>query len=205
MTPMHVRGSLPLQHEIASSVASSIARTPSPPECVGRLAMDLERGLFAVLATAAGRSALAELRASLFAAQGREREALALWHESLATAAYAELLCGVGGASMAVATMGGLLHRIGDAWMLHALARSEAQSGARLDSPARARLSALESEGCATRLLRDWKLSASLAACITGWRRCAELEPVTPEATAVYCGRLLALELLQPQFCAPGS
>ncbi|MGQ0833370.1 MAG: HDOD domain-containing protein [Gammaproteobacteria bacterium] len=202
---MHVNGTLPVQHEIASSVASSIARTPSAPACLSRLAADLDRGIFAVAGTSVGRGALDELREGLFSAPGREREALALWHESLATAAYAELLCGVSGASIGVASLGGLLHRVGDAWMLRNLARSEARSGARLDAPSRSRLSSLETAACAARLVRDWKLSAPVAACVTDWRRCGELEPVAPEATAVYCGRLLALELLRPQFCAPAA
>jgi hypothetical protein len=202
---MPARETLPLQHEIASSLAASIARAPPAPPCLARLAPDLDRGIFALINTPAGRGALDELRVALFSPPGREREALALWQESVATAAYAELLCGVSGASTAVAALGALLHRLGDLWMLRSLASAEARAGARFDALARARVSSRDTETSATRLLREWKLSSAVADCVTAWRRCGELEPVSLEAVAIYCGRLLALELLQPQFCVPGS
>jgi hypothetical protein len=189
-------------HQASSSIVSSFVHAPSAPASLSRLAVELERGVFAVAAQPAGRSMLGELQASLFVAYGREREARTLWHESLATAGCTELLAGFNGASVGAAILGGLLHRAGEAWMLRALARTEAQSQARLNSPTRARLSAREAATCAERLTRDWQLSGVVAECVTSWQNCPELDAPRPEIAAVYCGRLLALEQLQPQFCA---
>lgn len=202
---MPVHGTLRPQHDLLSSVASGIAEAPGAPESLTRLNVELARGIFAASAGVAGRIALAQLRDALFKAEGREKEARALWHESLATAAYAELLCDAMGASIGVASFGGLLHRAGDASLLCALSRSEAKSGTRLEPLARSRVTAAESAACAARLAREWSLPAAVAACVTDWQRCGALEHVSPEAKAVYCGHLLALELLQPQFCAPGA
>ena len=149
---MHRHSPLPRQHEIASSIIGSFVHAPSAPASLTRLAVELERGVLAVAAHPAGRSMLGELQASLFAAYGREREARALWHESLATAACAEMLASFNGASVGAASLGALLHRAGEAWMLRALASTEAQSGARLNNPSRARLSAREAAACAVRL-----------------------------------------------------
>jgi HD-like signal output (HDOD) protein len=202
---MHRQNPLHRQHKAASSIVASFVHAPSAPASLSRLAVELERGVFAVAAHPAGRSMLGELQASLFVAYGREREARTLWHESLATAACAELLAGFNGASIGGATLGALLHRAGEAWMLRALASTEAQSGARLNNPSRARLSAREAATCAERLTRDWRLSDGVARCVTSWQKCPELGAPQPEIAAVYCGRLLALEVLQPQFCAPDA
>jgi len=167
-------GSPPLRHAPVTSVASRVTQVPAAPASLARLAVELSSGLFSAAATASGRSALAELRSALFTAHGHERAARALWHESLATAACAELLAHSNGAAVAVATLSGLLHRAGDACVLQALAR-------------------------------DWQLSRPVADCVTAWHRCPELEAPTPEIAAVYCGHLLAVQLLQPELCAPGA
>jgi HDOD domain len=202
---MHVYRTLHLQREIATSVASSIVRTPPPPACLRTLTQDMKCGIFPLAATPQGKAALIELRAGLFTAAGQEREVLGLWRESVATSAYAELLAPTVGASIGDVALGGLLHRAGDAWILGALAHSEDASVGRLDGPSRSRLASLEGAACTERLARDWKLAPSLAACLTGWRRCGEGGAATAEAVAIYCGRLLALELLQPQFCVPSA
>lgn len=202
---MHAQGLLPTQPEIAYSIASTIARTPAAPECLDRLATDLARGFTAVADSHSGRGALEALRDALFVAPGREREALALWRESVATAACAELLAPARNASVAVATLGALLHRAADAWMLRVIARSERETESRLDGAARARLAARESASCAARLVREWKLAAPVASCMLGWRQCGEISSVSAEAVVVYCARMLAIELLQPDVCVPGA
>jgi hypothetical protein len=199
---MHRHSPLHRQRQAASAIVSSFLSAPAAPASFSRLAAELERGVFSVAAQPAGRSMLAELRATLFVSASREHEARSLWHESLATSGYAEILAGFNGASMAATTLGALLHRAGDAWMLRAIATTD---GGGLLGATRARLSSREAATCAERLARDWHLSEVVAECVTGWQKCPELEGARPEIAAIYCGRLLAVEQLQPQFCAPDA
>jgi hypothetical protein len=45
----------------------------------------------------------------------------------------------------------------------------------------------------------------SAAATAAEWRRLRDFPDAAADATAVYLGRLLAIELISPQFCAPGT
>jgi hypothetical protein len=40
---------------------------------------------------------------------------------------------------------------------------------------------------------------------VLGWRRFGEFVDVSRESTALYFGRLFAIEVLQPAFCVPGA
>jgi HD-like signal output (HDOD) protein len=198
-------GAPPLRQATVPAVASRIVHLPSAPASLSRLATELSSGLFAAAAISSGRAALADLRASLFTAYGHERAARALWHESLATAACADMLARINGAPLAVAVLAGLLHRAGDACALHTLSRLESWGGVRLEASSRARIAPQQALGYAERLSGEWQLPEAVAACVTEWHRCPELDVPPRESAAVYCGRLLALQILQPQLCAPGA
>ena len=54
------------------------------------------------------------------------------------------------------------------------------------------------------RAVRAWGVPARAAATAAEWRRLREFPSAAADATAVYLARLFAIELLSPQFCAPG-
>ena len=49
------------------------------------------------------------------------------------------------------------------------------------------------------RLMRRWNLPGPVA------MPSGDLAAAAPESLAVYCGRLFAIELLQPDLCVPGA
>ena len=54
------------------------------------------------------------------------------------------------------------------------------------------------------RVVRAWGVPARAAATAAEWRRLREFPAVAADAATVYLARLFALELIAPQFCAPG-
>jgi len=54
------------------------------------------------------------------------------------------------------------------------------------------------------RVVRSWAVPARAAATAAEWRRLREFPGAAADAAAVYLARLFALELISPQFCAPG-
>jgi hypothetical protein len=202
---MHSYGTPPLRNAFVSAVAAPVVRTPLAPESLPRLAVELSSGLFGMAATSSGRSALVDLRASLFTLYGQERQARGLWHQSLATAAFAELLARSNGASVATVTLGGLLHRAGEACELRTADRSPAWAAGTLETPVGARVANTRAMAYAAELVRDWQLPPEVAECLTGWHRCPELDTPGTALVAIYCGHLLAVELLHPELCASGA
>ena len=53
--------------------------------------------------------------------------------------------------------------------------------------------------------MRAWGVPVRAAATAAEWRRLRDFPDAAADATAVYLGRLFAIELISPQFCAPGA
>src|SRR6202008_4947979 len=98
----------------------------------------------------------------------------------------------------------GLLHRLGDMLTIRALAAIEHAAHLRLDLIGKGDLGARRGVGLLDRTRRAWEVPARAAATAAEWRRLREFPDAAADATAVYLGRLLAIELISPQFCAPG-
>jgi len=197
--------SLVFQHALAAAFKARRQNLPGVPASMGAL-LDAAKHVSSGLLTRPGaRDALGEIRARLFHAPGRDAEAQASWHESVATAVFAARVAQLRQASVAAAFCGGLLHRAGETLALKMLARVELEYRMKLDSGSRREWCAANGHDLAERLVRVWGLSPEVGACVLGWKQFGEFTEVSPESAALYFGRLFAIELLQPQFCVPGA
>lgn len=150
-----------------------------------------------------GRAVL-ELRDTLFVAPGRERECVNLWNESLATMLYATELARLVDQPTKTAGCAGLLHRAGEACALRAIAATEAEALLRIDDPTRSDLCGRHHAEFSARLAQSWRLPEPVTSAITAWRRFGDASEFSRLAATVYFSHLLAVELLHPEFCAPG-
>lgn len=196
---------LQIRQDVGAAARARAVRLPAQPRDLDALFAQLARGLPHAARDSAAAATLRELRGLIWSAPGRESESEALWREALATAGFAARLAEVRRADAATAAAGGLLHRVGDALALQSLAAAEAEQGARLDGPSQAQLCAGLGRELAESLVREWPLSGGIATCVLGWRLFGEFAAVSPEASAVYFGRFLALELLHPGMSVPGA
>jgi len=147
---------------------------------------------------------LATMTRLLCTAPARSAELRALWTESVVTAAYAFRLAPRLGADPDTSAIAGLLHRLGDILTLRAIAASEHSLRLRLDAGSKADLCAQHGGEQLERVVRAWNVPPRAAATAAEWRRLREFPGAAADATAVYLGRLFAIEHLAPQFCAPG-
>jgi hypothetical protein len=137
-------------------------------------------------------------------APSRSAELRALWNESVVTAAYALRLAPHLGGDAHTSAIAGLLHRLGDLLTLRGLATVEHASSLRLDAASKADLCAEHSPEQLDRAVRAWGVPPRAAVAAAQWRRLCEFPGTAADATAVHLARLIAIELLSPQFCAPG-
>src|SRR5262249_41127487 len=75
----------------------------------------------------------------------------------------------------------------------------------RLDAVGKADLCAELGVGLLDRTLRAWGVPVRAAATAAEWRRLRDFPDAAADATAVYLGRLFALQLISPQLWAPGA
>jgi hypothetical protein len=197
--------SLLLRQALAAAFKARRQNLPAAPEALPVLLNSCHGGVLGLLAKPGCRDALGEIRARLFHAPGREAEAQAWWHESLATAVFASRVAQLQQASVSAAFLGGLLHRSGEALALKMLARVELDYRMRLDTTARRDWCTTHNQELTERLVRTWSLTPEIGSCVLGWMRFGEFAELSRESAAVYFGRLFAIELLQPQFCVPGA
>jgi hypothetical protein len=148
--------------------------------------------------------ALATLASLLCAAPARATELRALWRESMATAVFALKLAPLLGADAGSSAIAGLLHRLGDMLTIRAIGVFEQAEHQRIDATSKAELCATYGVDLLERVLRDWRVPPRAAATAAGWRRLREFPGAAAEATTVYLARLLAIEAISPEFCAPG-
>lgn len=148
---------------------------------------------------------LAALQKLLCTAPARSAELRGLWNECVITAAYAWRLAPDLGGEPGTAALAGLLHRLGDMLTIGVIADIEHAAQVRLDAIARADLCAEIGVGLLDQTLRAWGVPVRAAATAAEWRRLRDFPDAAADATAVYLGRMLALELISPQFCAPGA
>ena len=87
---------------------------------------------------------------------------------------------------------------------IRAIAEIEHASHVRLDSASKADLCAAHGGELLERTVRAWGIPARAAATAAEWRRLREFPGAAADAAAVYLARLFAIELIAPQFCAPG-
>jgi hypothetical protein len=147
---------------------------------------------------------LAALARLLCAAPARSAELRALWNECLITGAMALRLAPHLNGDPETSAIAGLLHRLGDILTIRAIAITEHSARVRLDAASKADLCAEHGGEQLERAVRAWGVPPRAAATAAEWRRLREFPGAAAEATAVYIGRLLAIELISPQFCAPG-
>src|ERR1700716_1748902 len=197
--------SLLLRQGPAAAFKARRQHPPPAPASLPALLDACRSGVAGLLGKPGCRDALGEIRARLFHAPGRDAEAQALWHESVATAVFACRVAQLKQASVCASFLGGLLHRSGEALALKMLARVELDYRLKLDSASRRDWCTTHSEELTERLVRTWNLTSEIGSCVLGWTRFAEVSEVSRESAAVYFGRLFAIELLQPQFCVPGA
>jgi hypothetical protein len=148
---------------------------------------------------------LAALTLLLCSSQTRSAELQALWTESVITGAYSRNLAPKFGADASTSAIAGMLHRLGDILTIRAIAGAEQAAGMRIDAPSKADLCSQHGGKQLERTLRAWGVPPKAAATASQWRRLRDFPGAAAEASAVYLGRLLALELVAPQFCAPGA
>ena len=148
---------------------------------------------------------LVALQRLLCASPARSAELRGLWTESVVTAAFAWQLAPDFRGDAGTAAIAGLLHRLGDILTIRAIASIEHEAGVRLDAVGKADLCAELGVGLLDRTLRDWGVPVRAAATAAEWRRLRDFPDAASDATAVWLGRLFALELIAPQFCAPGA
>ncbi|HET9472548.1 MAG TPA: hypothetical protein VFO82_01565, partial [Steroidobacteraceae bacterium] len=91
-----------------------------------------------------------------------------------------------------------------DMLTIRAIGEIEHASHVRLDAASKADLCAAHGGEVLERTLRAWNIPARAAATAAEWRRLREFPGAAADAAAVYLARLLAIELIAPQFCAPG-
>src|SRR5690606_17212003 len=96
---------LALRHAFTAATRRKAKSLPAAPRSLGRLVRLAGQGLTVAAGTPEGLEALQDLRAVLFEAPGYDAEARALWHEALATAAYAGHLAEIRRGAPAVATL----------------------------------------------------------------------------------------------------
>ena len=148
---------------------------------------------------------LVALQRQLCTSPARSAELRGLWNESVITAAYAWRIAPDVGGDPQTAAIAGLLHRLGDILTIRAIAAIEHSAQVRLDAVGKADLCAELGVGLLDRTLRAWDVPVRAAATAAEWRRLRDFPDAAADATAAYLGRLFALELISPQFCAPGA
>jgi len=196
---------LMFQHALAAAFKARRQNLPPPPASLPALLDVSKNGVHGILARPACRDALGEIRARLFHTPGRDGEAQALWHESLAAAVFAARVAQLREASVTAAFVGGLLHRAGESVALKILARVELEYRLKVDSGTRRDWCTSHGPELAERLVRTWSLAPEVGSCVLGWMRFGEFAEVSVQSSALYFGRLFAIELLHPRFCVPGA
>ena len=147
---------------------------------------------------------LVTLSRILCTAPARSEELRVLWDECVVTAAFAQDVAPHLGADPRSSAMAGLLHRLGDILTIRAIAEIEHASRVKLDSASKAALCVEHGGDVLDRVVRAWGVPARAAATAAEWRRLREFPGAAADAATVYLARLFALELIAPQFCAPG-
>ena len=140
----------------------------------------------------------------LCTAPARSAELRNLWNECVVTAAFAQRVAPQLGADPRSSAIAGLLHRLGDMLTIRAIAEIEHAEGVRLDSSGKSALCTEHGVEVLDRVVRAWGVPARAAATAAEWRRLGEFPGAAADAATVYLARLFALELIAPQFCAPG-
>jgi HDOD domain len=196
---------LVFRQALAAAFKSRRQNLPPPPASLPALLAGCQGGVHGLLGKPGCRDALGEIRARLFHTPGREAEAQAWWHESLATGVFAARVAQLRQASVSAAFLGGLIHLSGEALALKMLARVELDYRMKLDSGLRREWCTTNAPELSERLIRAWNLTAQIAECALGWNRFGESADCSGETAAVYFGRLFAIEFLQPEFCVPGA
>jgi hypothetical protein len=197
--------SLVFRQALAAAFKSRRQNLPPAPASLPALLSGCQKGVQGLLGRPGCRDALGEIRARLFHTPGRDAEAQAWWHEGIASAVFAARVAQWKQAAVPVAFLGALLHRSGEALALKMLARVELEYRMKLDGGSRREWCTTHASELAERLMRTWSLSEPIGRCVLGWMRVGEFDAVSEECTAVYFGRLFAIEFLQPDFCVPGA
>jgi hypothetical protein len=196
----HPSQSLELRRTITGELRARLREVPAAPFDWAKVDMAALLGMNG----APGDPRLQAMSRLLCTAPARTQELRALWKECVVTAACAWRLSGAVGADQENSAIAGLLHRLGDILTLRAIAEAEHASGRRLDATSKSELCVELGGQQLERAVRAWGVPARAASTASEWRRLHEYPAAAADATTVYIARLLAIELLTPQFCAPG-
>ena len=214
--PQLANRTLLLRHSLAAAFKAHRRSLPAAPQSLPLLIDSLQHGFDALLGRAGAREALSAVRDRLFHAAGREADAERCWQESVATAVFAARLAKLLDSapdpatkpepvSIAAAACGGLLHLAGEALALRILAHVEVEFRLKMDGASRREWCTGHGVELIELLVHAWPLPPACSACVLGWRRFGEFAAISSESTAVYLGRLFAIELLHPDWCVPGA
>jgi HD-like signal output (HDOD) protein len=183
------------------------ARLASPPESFSAAVAALTDGDDGSMRIdVSGQAALRALRATLFAATGREPEMRLLWRETLATAAFAGLIAAPLRLDRRTLTAAALLHRVDEVIFVAAAARVETTSGQRLLGSA-LRRAYTERDALLDGLLGAWKLDDRIVTGVRHWRACLDHsagDGSLAPARGVYYAHLLAMTRLYQEDGTPG-
>src|ERR1700737_931801 len=172
--------SLLLRQALAAAFKARRQNLPPAPASLPALLAACRNGVAGLLVKPGCRDALGEIRARLFHAPGRDAEAPAWWHESVATAVFASRLAQLRQASVCASFLGGLLHKSGEALALKMLARVELDYRMKLDSASRREWCTTHSQELTERLIRTWNLTPEIGSCVLGGGGSGELGEVPP-------------------------
>jgi HD-like signal output (HDOD) protein len=148
--------------------------------------------------------ALQNLRASLFAAPGRDAEMALLWREAVATACFARIVAAHGGIDAALLTGAGLLHRTGEITALRALSQAEQETGQRLVGPVMQQILEARDDDLVARVTRSWSLPGELRLLVMRWRDEQEQTERSPAVNILTMAQAFATELVHAETCTPG-
>ena len=202
-SPDNSTRSLVFGQALAAAFKAHRQTIPQVPSTLPALLDGCRNGVTGLMGKPGCRDALCEIRARLFEVPGRDAEAQTWWHEALATAVFAARVAQLKHAEVGASFLAALLHRAGEALALKVLARVELDYRMRLDSAARREWCAGHSPELLERLIRRWNLTPEAASSALGWMRFGEFAASSAESTALYFGRLFAIEMLEPEFCVP--
>jgi hypothetical protein len=190
---------LDLRREIRTGIHDELRVLPETPFAWA----DFDAGQ-AFAAGAAPDPRLVQLSRIVCNAPARTAELRSMWNECVITAAFAWRLAPHLGSDADSCAIAGLLHRMGDLLTLRALGAVEYATRLRIDAAGKAELSVELGEQQLERVVRAWRIPPRAASTAAEWRRLRDFPAAAADATTVYLSRLLALELISPQFCAPG-
>jgi hypothetical protein len=190
--------------QLVNAFAGQLLRAPPKPSGMSACLAYLQEPLATLPSKQMALRALQTLRATLFAAPGREAEMDLLWREALATACFARFVAKHAGFELSLLMGAGLLHRAGEIAALRALALAEQQCGLRIAGPVMDDILAASDDELVSRVTRSWALPGQLRLTIIHWREQQQSLGRPEGVTLLMMSQALATALVHAATCPPG-